>query len=394
MKKDNQNQSSGIGSLTQKLLPNDELLKINGTYSNPSQSMLDNLENTRNLPFFKRLFKNLGPGSLRAAVINFVRMTTGVGIMALPFYLSKFGVILGVFLFLIAGCLTYNAFIFNFEAQKESKKKQMDEVVAYFLPSWVVKIFRVTICMDLIIPPMVYVVMGWNIFIYLLFIFGKYQEKWIIDPYKLLFHDYDPSLFMVRAIFLNIIYILMIPLFLKRSLESLKFLSICFLAVFLLLILTVFIQAPFFYKEYHNSENISEQTDYFLFKNINNLSFIGYGFSILLAFYGQPYVLTIRNQVLNPTMRRLRKITRINITCNLILYISFAIVGYIVWGEKYTPSLIILRKSIESGPVLEIFFKIILIIFFILVFAGIASFNPTLRESYIKIMVLKGMINF
>ena len=390
------NQSPGIGSLTKKLLPiktpENQPENLKGTYSKPSKSMLENLDQTRNLSILKRIFRNLGPGSLRGAAINFIRMTTGVGIMALPFYLSKFGLVLGVLIMIIAGLLTYNAFIFNFEAQRESGKKQMVEIVAHFLPNWIVRIFKITFSIDLIMPPVVYTVMGWNIFSYLLYIFGYYKESWIVDPYKLLFHDYEPSLFLVRAVFLHIVFLLMIPLFLQRSMESLKSLSIIFLGVFLALVAIVFIQAPFFYKKYHASDDPSENTEFFLFKNINNLSSLTFGFSILLAFYCQPYVISIRNQLMQPSMRRLRKISRINTSCNLILYISFAVVGYLVWGEKYTPSLMILRKSIDLVPTLEIIFRIVLVLFFILTFAGIANFNPTLREAYIKNILLKGII--
>lgn len=383
----------GTGSLTQKLLSKDNLPEPSPrykSYSQPSQSMLNRLDHRRSAPFFKRLFANLEPGSLRAASINFVRMSTGVGIMALPYYLSQFGLVFGVFLLIVAGALTYNAIIFNFEAQKMSKKKQIDDIVGYFMPNWVLRIFKVTISIDLIMPPMIYIVMGWNIFSYVLYIFGYFRKEWIVDPYILEFNDYNPTLFLIRIITLHIIYVFMIPLFLKKSLESLKMLSIIFLSVFLFLVIIVLIQAPFFFKKYRNIEDPSQITEAYLFKNIGNLSSLKYGFSILLAFYCQPYVFTIRNQILKPSIRRLKKISRINLTSNYILYITFAVVGYAVWGDKFTPPLMILRRPIDSAPVLEVFFKIALILFMILTFIGVASFNPTLREAYVKIMFLKG----
>jgi amino acid permease len=393
----NPTQNQGTSSLTKKLLstkdktPNQT--RIPPTYSKPSTSMIDNLEKRRSKSFFKRIFTKLGPGSLRGASINFIRMSTGVGIMALPFYVSKFGMFLGVLFIILGGFLTYLAILFNFQAQKMCKKKQIDEIVKFFLPNVMAKIFKVTISLDLVMPPMIYIVMGWNIFNYVLYIFGFVKQEWIVDPFVLEFNDYNPMLFLIRVGLLHMVFFLMIPLFLKKTLESLKFLSIIFLGVFLFLVIIVFIQAPFFFKKYRDPTNPSEITSFEWFKDINNLSSLKYGFSILLAFYCQPYVFSIRNQVLLPTMRRLKKVTNVNLISNYVLYISFAVVGYAVWGDKYTPSLMILRKPIDSAPVLEIFFKIALILFFILTFMGIASFNPTLREALVKIWFLKGILH-
>jgi amino acid permease len=364
------------------------------SYSNPSKSMLDRLDKTRELPCYKRVFRSIGPGSLRGAIINFIRMTTGIGIMALPLYLSKFGIFFGVIFLILSGVLTYNAFMFNFEAQAISKKNQLVDIVKFFMPTWVVKIFKVTIMLDLLCTPIVYVVMGWNIFNYILYIFGQFKQNWIIDPYKLLFNDYDPLLFIVRIVFLHIVFILLIPLYLKKTLESLKIVSQMFLGIFVLLIIIIFIQAPWYYQKYHHPDDSQDKTDVLMFKSLNDLSCLKYGFSILLAYYGQPYVFPIRNQLIQPSMRRLKKISRMNLFTNLVIYTSFAVVGYYVWGDKYTPALMILRKSIDSAPVLEIIFRIALVLFFILIFIGTASFNPTLRDAFIKAFLIKGKISF
>lgn len=362
---------------------------VKKTYSNPSSSMVEFLNETRQKPFLKRVFRSLGPGSLRGTILNFVRLTTGIGILALPYYLSKLGMMVGVIIIIIAGFLTYNAFIFYLEAQIESKEKKIFDVVRHFMPNWLVSIFKVTLCVDLVSPPIIYIVVGWNIFNFLLYSFGKLKDEWIIDADKLEFHQYAPLLFVIRIIFLNAVFLVTTPLFVKKSLEKLKILSQVFLLSFFLLIVIIFVQAYFFYEKYNDPEDPANQTQVYLFKDLKNFSSIIYCFSILLAFYGQPYIMTIRNQLLQPSLKRLKKVTRVNIGINYVIYITFAVVGYGVWGDKFTPTLLILRKPVEMATGLELIYKIILILFLILMFIGIASFNPTLRDVCIEIFISK-----
>ena len=113
-----------------------------------------------------------------------------------------------------------------------------------------------------------------------------------------------------------------------------------------------------------------------------------YSFSLVLAFYGQPYVMALRNQLMDPSMKRLTKISRIATGFNIVLYTLFGVIGYWVFGDKYIPHLLILRKSLSSMKILETFFRIGLVSYFVLTFIGICSFNPTLRDNLLQYFIL------
>ena len=187
------------GSLSKPLLEQDlKVINKSGqipkrsmfTYSNPSPQMLNDLESRRKKHLGKRLFSKMPPGSLRAVVINFIRMTTGIGIMVLPFYVAQFGLIMGGVFLVLAGLTTYSAFIFSFEASHFTKQRKLVDIVKQLLPRPVWSIYRITLMIDLAIPPASYVVVGWNIFTFLLYIFGFAKKEWVIDPYKLEFNQY------------------------------------------------------------------------------------------------------------------------------------------------------------------------------------------------------------
>lgn len=367
---------------------------LKGTYSNPSESMLEELDKTRNLPFFQRLFRRLGPGSLRTAIISLQKMTTGIGVFAFPFYLYEFGLIPGTIFILLAAFLTYKSFIFYFEARDKCEKEDLTGVVSHFVPTWMSKIFRVSICLDMLACLAALSVFGWSICNFLLYYLGLYYEEWIIDPYKMKFRDYNLSLFLTRALFLHVLFVLMIPLLLKKSVEQLKWVSTISIILLFLLISLLFIQAPFFYRKYHSSDSNQKSTEIRLYKNFMKLSKLKYGFSIILGFYGQTQAYPIRNQIVQPTMKRLRKIVRFSLVYSVLLVIPLAIVGYVVWGDLFTPELIILRKQITTIPVLEIIYRILLVLFVLANFISISCFNASVRDVFLNLILSKGCHNF
>ena len=355
------------------------------TYSNPNNEMLDRLNKQRNLGFFGRNFSTLKGGSLRAVVIYWIRMTTGVGIMALPFYMKELGVLVGALVILLAGSMSYFSFKYIFYAQYYTGKKDIIEITQKFVPKWMVSVFTYSLLVDVLSSIQIYSIVSWNLFSYLLNMFGLIKKEWIKDPDTLKLNEYNPSVFLIRACFLHGIFFLSIPLLLKRSLESLKFVSIGFMISLLLVIVCLFSQMPFFYKEYHNPETPQTNTKVsFLYKPFWNLKFFSYLFSIILAFYVQPFVMSLRKELLVPSMKRLKKVARISVGFELVLFISLGAVSYIVFGDKYTTDLIILRKPMEKYKAFEWVFRAFLIFFFLMNTMGIPTFNVPMRDMIIR----------
>lgn len=355
------------------------------TYSNPNEEMLAGLNKKKTQNFFQRNFSPLKGGSLRAVVIYWVRMTMGIGIMALPFYLKQLGMLTGALIILLAGCMSYFSFKYIFQAQYYTGKKDIVEITRKFVPAWMVSVFTYSLMIDVLSSLLIYLVVSWNLFSYLLNMFGLIRDEWIDDPDTVKLHEYMLPVFLIRAGFLHLIFFIMIPLLLKRSLESLKFVSIGFMTSLIFLILVLFGQSFLFYREYHDDAKPDKKTTVsYFYKPFWNLKFFSYLYSIILAFYVQPFIMSLRKELLVPSMKRLKKVARISIGFELFVFILLGAVCYLVFGDRYTPSLIILRKPLETYKGVELVFKIFLIGFFIFNTIGIPTFNVPLRDMIIR----------
>jgi amino acid permease len=335
--------------------------------------------------FFNRNFSKLKGGSLRAVIIYWVRMTMGIGVMALPYYMRELGILAGSIVILLAGIMSYFSFKYIFFAQYYTGEKDIVEITRKFVPSWMVSIYTYSLMVDVLTSIQIYIVVSWNLFSYLLIIFGFIKDEWIENHDTLKLYQYNKYVFLIRVGFLHFIFFISIPLLLKRSLESLKFVSISFMISLLLVILVLFIQMPFFYQEYHDHSKPDKETKVsYLYKPFWNLKFFSYLFSIIMAFYVQPFVMTLRKELLVPSMKRLKKVARISVGFELVFFITLGILAYLVFGDKYTPDLIILRKPIGKYPGLEWVFKILLFFFFLGNTFGIPVFNVSLRDMIIR----------
>ena len=77
--------------------------------SNPRVSQLQRHAD-KHLGFFERNFRGFEKGSLRVVVITWIRMTMGIGVMTIPNYFSKVGVLAGNIGLIITAILCYLSF--------------------------------------------------------------------------------------------------------------------------------------------------------------------------------------------------------------------------------------------------------------------------------------------
>ena len=355
------------------------------TYSNPNEDMLNQLDSQRQKGFFKRNFATLKGGSLRAVVIYWIRMTTGIGIMALPFYISQMGVLMGSILVLLAGFMSYFSFKYIFTAQILTGKKDLVQITRKFLPSWMVTLYSYLLIVDIFSAMVIYTVVSWNLFCYLIAIFGWAKDEWIKDPNTLEFYDYNKEVIIIRVIFLHVIFLGLIPLFLQRSLESLKSVSLIFMISLIFVVIVLLAQTPLFFKTYHHPTPPKEPTPVaYLYKSFFRLKTFSYLFSIVLAFYVQSMIMSLRKELLVPTIKRLKKVASLSVGTELILFLVLGVTCYIVFGDTYTTNLIILRKPLEGYKVFEWVFRVGLIMFFISNVIGIPFYNVPLRDAIIR----------
>ncbi len=308
-------------------------------------------------------------------------MTMGVGVLALPYYLSKFGVLTGMGALILGALMCYLSYRFIFQSSVRTGIKEYSELVEDLLPAFISKTFKFTFMMDYMIVLIVYSVVGWNLFEYLAYYVGLMKKEWVINEATMQFDEYRWEVFTMRAVYFLVVYLTLIPLFLKESLEKLKNLSMIFLGVMIILIIIIMIEDPFFRSAYKNNQTL--EVEYF--SKEPTLQWIPFFFSMILFFYVQPFILSLRKEVLDPSFQRLNKISFISVLTELLIYTIFGVASYISLGDKYVPSLMIMRAPYPGkNPISEIIFKLGVFLFFLLNTIGISCYNPSIRQYLMK----------
>ena len=78
-----------------------------------------------------------------------------------------------------------------------------------------------TYLLDISSSVMIYSIVSWNLFEFCMHFFGFSHKSWILDPETLNFDESNPELSKIRYIFFGAVFVLTIPLFLKKSMDSL-----------------------------------------------------------------------------------------------------------------------------------------------------------------------------
>lgn len=347
------------------------------SYSNPRHSVVQRLDLHRYLGFFERNFRTFEKGSMRLVIITWIRMTMGVGVLALPVYFANLGVLLGVVLLALGGFLSYLSFRFIFEASVAKNLKDYKDLVAYFCPPRILSVFKVCLTLDYLMVIVLYTVVSWNLFSYILVFFGLYRDDWLVEPGQMKFKPYHLEVFLLRGGYLAVVYLGLAPLMLKRSLESLKYISMFFLLVMLVLLAFICAELPFFY-QYHSVQ--PGYTVQWLWKT-PNMKFLVYFFSFLLFYYVQPFVMSLRSELLLPTFTRLEKVSSLSCGIEFGIYLVFGVACYVCFGDKAVPELMLLREAYPNkNQIVEWVFRVLVIAFYLLTTVGIACFNPTFRK--------------
>ena len=169
----------------------------------------------------------------------------------------------------------------------------------------------------------------------------------------------------------------MLPFLFKKDLGSLQKVGNIFLVFLLFLCVVILVEMPFFEINLSNSHAL--EVEYLAKKP--TLGWFESFFSILLSYYCQPYYFGIRNELMHPTKRRLKKLVKYSMSTILFFFVLIAFVCYICLGDTYTPSLVILRKAYAGKPKWsEIFFQVSILAFFVVSILSMPLFNPPIRD--------------
>lgn len=119
-------------------------------------------------------------------------MSLGIGVLMLPFYTSKFGILIGVTLITIGAFLNYLSYVAIFEASFYTEKFNYFEIITSLLGNKALLIFNLTYFLDLSSTVAIYAIVTWKLFVHILAFFGYVKEDWFANLKNLELNDKNP----------------------------------------------------------------------------------------------------------------------------------------------------------------------------------------------------------
>ena len=346
--------------------------------STATPTNLQKISDIRKLNWFDRVFRKMDTGSMRGVVIMWVRMTLGIGILTLPYYVMQYGAFIGTIVIALAAIINYITYKFIFEASFITDKKNYPDIIETLLGKWVLYIFKATFLLDLISTILICCVVSWDLFKYMLYFFriGENQwDEWFNDLNTLEFNESSAAITKLRGIFFYSVFLITMPLFLKKNLDSLQKITIGYLVSLFLLLFIILCEVPFFRTGYAD-----EEIGFHLFK-LPNYNWIECFFGLCISFYVQPFIFSLRGELLLPSLKRTKKLAKLSVWIEVITFMIVGFFGYYALGDEYTPNLFITRLPYAGkNQISELIFRSAISLFFVLNTLGLAMFNPSLRE--------------
>ena len=313
---------------------------------------------------------------MRGIILTWIRINLGIGILTLPFFVQRVGVFYGVVMLFLAAVFTYFCNAFLFEAMHKGKIEDYHSLVAFFLPKWIGHVFKWTLFIDLFSVVIVYMVFSWNQLEFLMFSCHLYKQQWIKDEEKILYYEYSSWVFFIRFAFFTLQFVVLIPFLLKKSLDSLQKITFLYLFVILGLMTFIIVQGLEYRNHYIQNNNweikILKEPKTFFATNF---------FSIIISYYIQPFVLSLKQSLMNPTLKRLKKVAFYSVFGNFLIFLFFSCYCYFCFGDKEMVKIITLRKKLdETSDLFEYFFRFLILCYLIFNSIGVALFNLTFRQ--------------
>lgn len=356
------------------------------SFSNLRESQFKTLSLISQLSFFGGLYRRINESSLRVLMTLWTRLVIGVAILTMPYYMHGFG-FMGCLIFItIATLLTIVSCNIILEASVKTRKRDFYDVNINLLPKFLGYIFRGTYFVDLMLPLLTFSALSWTLFESVIHYFGWIDDSWIHDGPRGMFNDYSIHVVATRIVYFGILFVILMPFFIKKDYRAMGSLSVLFLFVLLCLLVWLCAEAPFYRKEFASKERL------FVSYGIKYMdwTWIPSFFSLLTAFHLQSTVLTFQREIVTVSIRQLRKINKTVIYTKLLLYFLFAFVCYICFGDENTPVLMMIRlplNNVRSFP--ETAFKVVIIFFIGLNILCLPSYLPPVRNYLLKINMCK-----
>lgn len=334
----------------------------------------DRLVEIREMNWSHRIFRTIEKGSLRGVIVIFIRLTLGAGIFTLPFYVKSYGYLLGFLMIVLAGGLNLWSYYNIIEASNESKSTNYFELIEFYLGNKICNFFKFSYFLDLSATVIGVFVVCYKLLQFCMGFLGIVNKDWFRDEKTAQWNEDHPMVMKIRALFFGIVFLVSIPFLLKKDLFYLQ--KVNYLIIFALAIMVgyVLIELPWFWVAYQGQTHRPAIKEF-------NVDWIENFFALLLAFYAQPYVFSLKSEMIYPTLKRMKKVTSITMGSETLLFAIVGILGYVSLGDDYTPEMFYARQPYpDKGWLSEMVYQIILVFFFGCVLLGLAIYNPTIRD--------------
>ena len=163
-------------------------------------------------------------------------------------------------------------------------------------------------------------------------------------------YNYAPDTFKVRGIILTILYFFSLNLTFVKDLSGMRYIGVANVVIYMFVMFLVVIQFLYIRDKY-----VEEQTykiNYIIGEpKMNWFSGIA---TILLAFLSHPTFFNVRDELSEPSPARVRKIVRISVLIETVLFLTIAIFGYLSLGDTHMVDMFVLRAKFG-----KIFIKLI-----------------------------------
>ena len=122
------------------------------------------LQKIRKMGFFKRNFRKIENGSLRGTIITWIRIAMGIGVFAIPYFVSLVGMTTGLIFVILAAVINYSTFLIIFEASEHTNLQTYPDIVRHLFGDTVFKFFRITMFMEYLSVTLLYALASWSLF--------------------------------------------------------------------------------------------------------------------------------------------------------------------------------------------------------------------------------------
>lgn len=270
----------------------------------------------------ERTFSKMNAGSIRGSIFTLASTAMGAGYLATPNILLDAGVILGLGIIILCGFLVYLSLMVVAKCADKYKIYHYPSVAREMLGNKWAVLLELAIIFN-----------GYGLIVALNIIIGSLIPD-ILGSFG--FHKDAALTRDLAMVCLNILVVT--PLGLMRNLGALRFKAMFNVTCLSFIMLVVIIELPFFAQD-NNYENVN-----YAKVDINFFNAFALG---LFAYLCHQNITRIQGELIDPTLKRIEKVTRRSVMIMGSLFSTLALFGYLSCLND-TPALIILRRAPSS----------------------------------------------